>query len=120
MLNALKNLAVANGNKVMLELRIKVGGKMSVPFVTEGTAVSDLKVTLEFCLQRRNKWVKGNHQGDLFHRLQLGLFSIISGLMRIGSALILDFSKESTKQAVLMLSSFSVAPLRLAPLKLAS
>jgi hypothetical protein len=34
LLNALKNVAVANVNKVTLELGIKVGGKMSIPFVT--------------------------------------------------------------------------------------
>jgi hypothetical protein len=46
-LNALKNVSSANVNKVTLEFRIKVGGKMGVPFVTEGTAESNLKVTAE-------------------------------------------------------------------------
>jgi hypothetical protein len=46
-LNALKNVSSANVNKVTLEFRIKVGGKMGVPFVTEGTAESNLKVTVE-------------------------------------------------------------------------
>jgi hypothetical protein len=38
LLNTLKNVAVANVNKVMLELGIKVGGRMGVSFVTGGTA----------------------------------------------------------------------------------
>ena len=46
-LNALKNVSSANVNKVTLEFGIKVGGKMEVPFVTEGTAESNLKVTVE-------------------------------------------------------------------------
>jgi len=46
-LNALKNVSSANVDKVTLEFGIKVGGKMGVPFVTEGTAESNLKVTVE-------------------------------------------------------------------------
>jgi hypothetical protein len=46
-LNALKNVSSANVNKVTLEFGIKVGGKMGIPFVTEGTAESNLKVTVE-------------------------------------------------------------------------
>jgi len=48
LLNALENVAVANVDKMTLELWIKVGGKMGVPFVTEGKAESNLKVTVEF------------------------------------------------------------------------
>ena len=39
-LNALKHVSLANVNKVKLKLGIKVGGKMGVPFVTEGTIVN--------------------------------------------------------------------------------
>ena len=49
-LNALKEVSetnVAKVNKVTLEFGIKVGGKMGIPFVTEGTAESNLKVTVE-------------------------------------------------------------------------
>ena len=46
-LNALKNVSSANVDKVTLEFGIKVGGKMGIPFVTEGTAESNLKVTVE-------------------------------------------------------------------------
>ena len=44
MLNALKNVAVANVNKVTLELGVKVVGKMRVPFVMEG----NLKKLVEY------------------------------------------------------------------------
>jgi hypothetical protein len=47
LLNALKNVAVANVDKVTLEFGIKVGGKMGVLFETEGTEESNLKVTVE-------------------------------------------------------------------------
>ncbi len=40
---------MANVNKVMLELGIKVSGMMDVSFVTEGTTESNLEVMLE-CL----------------------------------------------------------------------
>jgi hypothetical protein len=53
-LNALKNVSSANVNKVTLEFGIKVGGKIGVPFVTEGTAESNLKVTVE-CSFPENK-----------------------------------------------------------------
>ena len=44
LLNALKNVAVANVNKVTLELGVKVVGKMRVPFVMEG----NLKKLVEY------------------------------------------------------------------------
>jgi hypothetical protein len=46
-LNALKNVSSANVDKVTLEFGIKVGGAMGIPFVTQGTAESNLKVTVE-------------------------------------------------------------------------
>jgi hypothetical protein len=46
-LNAFKNIADANINKVTLEFGIKVGGKAGIPYVTEGTAESNLKITVE-------------------------------------------------------------------------
>jgi len=45
LLNALKDMDVSNVDKVMLELGIKVGGKIGVPFVC-GVAESNLKVTV--------------------------------------------------------------------------
>ena len=46
-LNAFKNIADANINKVTLEFGIKIGGKAGIPYVTEGTAESNLKITVE-------------------------------------------------------------------------
>ncbi len=55
LLNALKNVAMANVNKVTLEFGIKVGGKMGVLFVAEGTAESNLRVTVECSFPVRKK-----------------------------------------------------------------
>jgi Trypsin-co-occurring domain 1 len=46
-LNAFKNIANANINKVTLEFGIKVGGKAGIPYVTEDCAESHLKITVE-------------------------------------------------------------------------
>ena len=45
-LNAFKELAVANVDKVTLEFGIKVGGEAGIPYVTKGTAESNLKITV--------------------------------------------------------------------------
>jgi hypothetical protein len=47
LLNALKNVAVVNVNKVMLELGIKVDGKMGGLFMMKTTAESNLNVTVK-------------------------------------------------------------------------
>ena len=46
-LNAFKQVASANINKVTLEFGISIGGKAGIPYVTEGTANSSLKITVE-------------------------------------------------------------------------
>lgn len=46
-LNAFKQVASANVDKVTLEFGIKVGGEAGVPYVTKGTAESNLKITVE-------------------------------------------------------------------------
>ncbi len=46
-LNAFKNIASGNINKVTLEFGIKVGGKAGIPYVTEGSVGSHLKITVE-------------------------------------------------------------------------
>ncbi|MEH2340044.1 CU044_2847 family protein [Nostoc sp.] len=46
-LNAFKKIPIANINKVTLEFGIKVGGEAGIPYVTKGTAESNLKVTVE-------------------------------------------------------------------------
>lgn len=46
-LNAFKELAVANVENVTLEFGIKVGGEAGIPYVTKGTAESNLKITVQ-------------------------------------------------------------------------
>ncbi|WP_445626866.1 CU044_2847 family protein [Nostoc sp. DSM 114167] len=46
-LNAFKKIPVANIDKVTLEFGIKVGGEAGIPYITKGTAESNLKVTVE-------------------------------------------------------------------------
>jgi hypothetical protein len=46
-LNAFRQVASANIDKVTLEFGIKVGGKAGIPYVTEGSADCNLKVTVE-------------------------------------------------------------------------
>ncbi|WP_446402882.1 CU044_2847 family protein [Coleofasciculus sp. C1-SOL-03] len=46
-LSAFKKMAIANVNKVTLEFGIELGGEAGVPYVTKGTAKSNLKITVE-------------------------------------------------------------------------
>jgi hypothetical protein len=46
-LNAFKQVAIANVDKVTLEFAIEIGGEAGVPYVTKGTAKSNLKITVE-------------------------------------------------------------------------
>ncbi|NEQ31480.1 MAG: hypothetical protein F6K04_10815 [Leptolyngbya sp. SIO4C5] len=46
-LDAFKDLAQANVDKVTLEFGIKVAGEAGVPYVTQGTAECNLKITVE-------------------------------------------------------------------------
>lgn len=46
-LNAFRQVAIANVDKVTLEFGIEVGGEIGVPYVTKGTASSNLKITVE-------------------------------------------------------------------------
>ena len=46
-LNAFRKVANANVNKVTLEFGLKVGGEAGVPYITKGTAESNLKITVE-------------------------------------------------------------------------
>lgn len=46
-LNAFKQLAIANVEKVTLEFGVQVNGEMGIPYVTKGTAGSNIKVTVE-------------------------------------------------------------------------
>jgi len=59
-------VAAMKVNKVTLELGIKVGGKMGAPFITEGTAESNLRVMVKCLFPLKNEARQVN-QGDLFH-----------------------------------------------------
>jgi len=46
-LQAFRDLAIANVDKVTLEFGIKIGGEAGIPYVTKGSAESNLKITVE-------------------------------------------------------------------------
>ncbi len=46
-LNAFRDIASANVDKVTLEFGVKVGGEAGIPYVTKGTAESNVKITVE-------------------------------------------------------------------------
>lgn len=48
-LNAFKQMPIANANvdKVSLEFGLELGGEAGVPYVTKGTAKSNMKITVE-------------------------------------------------------------------------
>jgi hypothetical protein len=46
-LKAFQDAAHANVDKVTLEFGIKIGGEAGIPYITKGTAESNLKVTVE-------------------------------------------------------------------------
>lgn len=60
-LNAFKKIANANIDKVTLEFGVKLAGKAGIPYITEGSAESNLKITVE-CSFREDKSA-GTDQG---------------------------------------------------------
>lgn len=56
-LNAFKQIPIANANvnKVTLEFGIELGGEAGVPYVTKGTAKSNMKITVECSFPQENK-----------------------------------------------------------------
>ena len=46
-LSAFRDIAAASVEKVTLEFGIKAGGEAGIPYVTKGTAESNLKITVE-------------------------------------------------------------------------
>ena len=52
-LNAFKKKAISNVEKVTLEFGIELGGEAGIPYVTKGTAKSNLKVTVECSLPKQ-------------------------------------------------------------------
>jgi len=51
-LNAFREISGANINKVTLEFGIKIGGEADIPYVTKGTAESNVKITVECSFQK--------------------------------------------------------------------
>ncbi len=54
-LESFREVATANVDKVTLEFGIKVGGQVGVPYVTKGTAESNLKITVECSFPENHK-----------------------------------------------------------------
>lgn len=54
-LNSFHQVAHANINKVTLEFGVNVGGKAGIPFITEGSVGSNIKVTVECTFPNNNK-----------------------------------------------------------------
>lgn len=46
-LQAFKDIEIGNIRKVTLEFGLKIGGEAGIPYVTKGTAESNLKITVE-------------------------------------------------------------------------
>ena len=53
-LSAFKDMAYANVDKVTLQFGIRVGGEAGVPYVTKGTAESNLSITVECSFDQDN------------------------------------------------------------------
>jgi hypothetical protein len=51
-LSAFRNLAVANVDEVVLQFGIEVGGEAGIPYVTKGTAKSNLNITVKCSFPR--------------------------------------------------------------------
>jgi hypothetical protein len=54
-LNAFKTKAIPDVNKVTLEFGIELGGEAGIPYVTKGTAKSNLKITVECSLPKQTE-----------------------------------------------------------------
>lgn len=52
-LSAFQHVAIANIDKVTLEFGIEIGGEAGVPYVTKGTAKSNMKITVECSFPKR-------------------------------------------------------------------
>jgi hypothetical protein len=54
-LNAFKKVAITNVDKVTLEFGLQIGGEAGIPYVTKGTAQSNLKITVECSFFDKNE-----------------------------------------------------------------
>jgi hypothetical protein len=46
-LNAFRNLAIANIEEVTLQFGVEIGGEAGIPYITKGTAKSNLNITVK-------------------------------------------------------------------------
>ncbi|GCA96001.1 CU044_2847 family protein [Microcystis aeruginosa] len=46
-LNAFRNLAIANIEEVTLQFGVEIGGEVGIPYITKGTAKSNLNITVK-------------------------------------------------------------------------
>jgi hypothetical protein len=53
-LQAFEQVATANINKITLEFGVKIGGEAGIPYITKGTAESNLKITVECTFPEKN------------------------------------------------------------------
>jgi hypothetical protein len=53
-LSAFQQVAIANIDKVTLEFGIEIGGEAGIPYVTKGTAKSNMKITVECSFPQHN------------------------------------------------------------------
>lgn len=53
-LKAFKSMSTENIKKVTLEFGIKIGAEASIPYITKGTAESNLKITVECELAKKD------------------------------------------------------------------
>lgn len=68
-LNAFKKVAIANVDKVTLEFGIELGGEAGVPYVTKGTAKSNLKITVECSFPKTTEQLDSNGKGKAAENL---------------------------------------------------
>lgn len=54
-LSAFKDMSQGNVDKVTLQFGIRVGGEAGVPYVTKGTAESNLSITVECSFDKENE-----------------------------------------------------------------
>jgi hypothetical protein len=54
-LQAFEQVAAANVDKVSLEFGIEIGGEAGIPYITKGTAKSNLKITVECSFPEKKK-----------------------------------------------------------------
>ena len=54
-LNAFKDLAVANIDKVTLKFGVEIGGEAGIPYITKGTAKSNLNIEVECSFPKKSE-----------------------------------------------------------------